>query len=167
VFLAVSSSSLLVYMLLCKRVGRTPSEGKVSGDPRDDFFPGSATLKSPVDDSLFNEPLVKAIASGALGLGLPIALLVMTFLVGFVLLAARESVRSRFEQVISKITSDHPSGVDFATNKSILPDFKVPDFRFHPILPWQLPLDDMRQIETPSGQSLGGISGDRASFRFK
>ena len=167
VFLAVSSASLLIYMLLCKRVGRTPSEVKVSGDMRDDFFPGSASLKSPVEDPLFTEPLVKVIAGGALWLGLPIALVVMTVLVGFVLLAARESVRSRFEQVISKITSDRPSEVDFATNKSILPDFKVPDFRFQPIRPGELPLDGMRRIGTLSGQSFGGASGDRASFRFK
>ena len=78
-FLAVTSS-LLIYMLLCKSVGRTPSEAKVSGDMRDDFFPGSATLKSPVEDPLFTEPLVKTIAGGALRLGLPIALVVMTVL---------------------------------------------------------------------------------------
>jgi hypothetical protein len=167
VFVAVSSGSLLIYMMLCKRVGRTPSRGKVSADMWDDFYPGSATLKSPVEDPLFNEPPGKAIAGGALRLGFPIALVVMIVLAGFVLLAAREFVRLRFEQVISKITSDRPSEVDFARNKSILPDFKLPDFRVQPIQPGQLPLDGMRRFGTPSGQSFGAASGDGASFRFK
>ena len=91
-FLAASSALLLLYMLLSKRVARTPGKGKDSGGLGDDFLHGSATFKSPGYDPPFEDPPIKGIGGGALGLGLPIALIIMAFVSGCVLLAVRQSI---------------------------------------------------------------------------
>jgi hypothetical protein len=167
VFLAVTSASLLIFLLVSRIAGRTRKLDDELGDPLADPIPGSGHPKPAAYDVMFDVPRVKSEKKRASRLRLPVVIVILVLLSGGLMLVAREVVRSRFEEVIRRISSERPFDFDSAGKHSRPPEFKMPTFPLESPRPVQFPLDSKRTIGRPSGSGFNGAPGNRSSVRFR
>ncbi len=157
-FLAVSSGTLLIYLVFSKVAGRTRTRDGDMADREHDPFPDLATLKSPMIEPVWDAAPVTGILGRGSGLGalIPLVLLACLWQV------ARMVIRQRFNEVIGKITTERPMGIDFDRNTP-----KIPDLRIQPIQIGPSPFDGLRGIRAPAGLGGGGapVPGNRALLR--
>jgi hypothetical protein len=165
VFLAVSSATLLIYFALTKGTGRGAMRRGKPADPDFDPVSGLPSFKSPATKPAYFEPASTGVADGFKGLRILIPLAVVALLVGCMWQAVRVEIRRRFDEVISKITSDHQFSTDLFSKNG---NNKLPDFRVQPLQPAPFRLEGLGRVQMPTGPRTGVTPAPaRSSFRFR